>query len=121
MSNKDFKQIAEKYQELSTIYQNVYEDLIQQMSIISQLQGVWTEIKSECIKYTSKTKKVAEQAENRLKIIESAIYQFDYLINEKERQNMMIKKLTEKYSKCYYENIELKKQIEANEKAWTVS
>lgn len=116
--SKSYKEEAERYQELSTIYQYCYEDLLEQMNTVVELQGVWIEIKSECIKYTKRTKKVAEQAETRLKIIDNAIKQFDYLLNEKFRQKEMIKRLTSKCGDLYYENQELKKQIEINEKLW---
>lgn len=118
MSNNNYKQIAEKYQELSIAYQLVYEDTLRDMDILSQLQGVYVEIRSECIKYTVKTKKVAVAPENRLKIISKVIDRYDYLLNEKHRQNHMIKILASKYADCKKENEELKKQLKSVEQAW---
>lgn len=118
MKNTDYKEIAEHYQELSSIYQYRYEDMIKEMFVVCELQGVWLEIKSDCIKYTKKTGKSPEQAENRLKIIDEALRRFDYLLNEKHRQTEMIKIMVDKYTKLLEENKELKKQIEVNEKVW---
>lgn len=118
MANEDYKKIAEHYQELSNIYQCVYEDLIDDILIVGELQGVYVEISSDCIKYKQKTKKSATQAENRLQVIEKAIKHIDYLINEKERQSRQVKILTHKYCEAKEKIKELERIIEISEKMW---
>lgn len=107
------KDLFDKYFKLSQAYVNHYNDVERYSFILGLLQGVYGEIKSESIKYTSKTKKVAEGAENRLKIIHTAITNFDYLINENLRQRNLNNLLANESVKLKSEIERLSKEIES--------
>lgn len=80
------KELASKYFEYYQAYKSIYEDNRKYLWISAMLQGVCLEISSDISKYISKNKKSPEDAENRLKIIQKALNNFDYLINENFRQ-----------------------------------
>lgn len=90
------KELLAKYMELYNVYKNNYEDKHKYLLISAMLQGVCFQINSEIVKYTRRNKKSPEDALNRLKIIEAASNNFDYLINEgirqKELNNMLMNK-----------------------------
>lgn len=83
------KELLAKYMELYNVYKNNYEDKHKYLLISAMLHGVCLEIRSDIIKYTIKNKKSPTEAENRLKIIEIAVNNFDYLINEGMRQQQL--------------------------------
>lgn len=76
----------ERYIELYHLYKNLYYDKRKYIYISAMLQGVCLEIRDEIMKYTAKHRKSPEAAENRLKIIEQSLADFDKLLNEHERQ-----------------------------------
>jgi hypothetical protein len=111
-----YKELAEHYETLAIAYQTSYDSWLEGAMISSQLKGVYVEMKSELIKYTKKTGKTAVGANNRLQVIHKAIQEYDFLLNDKERQNEHIRRLENSIQKIWNEKDELEKQLEATNK-----